>query len=242
MRNYLSAIYILLVVIITVGCKKEKGEIYSTDTLKIKKLTENTYIHISYLPTEKWGKVTCNGMVVIDNNEAIVVDTPVDNEVSKELINWIEQETKSTIKAVVPTHFHEDCLGGITTFHEKKISSYAGKKTIDLLKEQQPTHQFGNYIELPVGKNKITCEFLGEGHTKDNIVVYYATDKVLFGGCLVKALQANKGNLADANTNEWSSTVAKVKEKYNEAVWVIPGHGNEGSTDLLTYTIQLFKQ
>ncbi|WP_431165691.1 subclass B1 metallo-beta-lactamase [Tenacibaculum halocynthiae] len=248
MKNYFYSIGVILLFLIIVSCKKEidaSNEVYSSETLKLKQLTDNVYVHATFLDTESWGKVACNGMLVIDNNEAVVFDTPSENKVAKELITWIENQKKATIKAVIPTHFHVDCLGSLEVFHRKEIPSYASLKTIKLVKEQGtiiPLHGFHNNFELKVGKNKITCEFLGEGHTKDNIIGYYSKDKVLFGGCLVKTLKAKKGNLADANVKEWANTVNAVKAKYKDAKWVIPGHGNEGDTSLLNYTIALFKK
>ncbi|WP_299135435.1 subclass B1 metallo-beta-lactamase [uncultured Tenacibaculum sp.] len=248
MKNYFYRIGVILLFLITVSCKKEidaSNEVYSSETLKLKKLTDNVYVHTTFLDTESWGKVACNGMVVIDNNEAVVFDTPSKNKVAKELITWIENQKKATIIAVIPTHFHVDCLGSLEAFHHKEVPSYASLKTIKLAKEQGtiiPQHGFYNNFELKIGNNKIICEFLGEGHTKDNIIGYYSKDKVLFGGCLVKTLKAKKGNLADANVKEWSNTVNAVKGKYKDAKWVIPGHGNEGDTLLLNYTIALFKE
>ena len=40
--------------------------------------------------TESFGKVACNGMIVVDDDEAIVFDTPVNNEVSEELLKWLK--------------------------------------------------------------------------------------------------------------------------------------------------------
>ena len=57
---------------------------------------------------------------------------------------------------------------------------------------------------------------------------------------MVKSLNAGKGYLGDANVNEWSNTVEKVKNKFNKVEHVVPGHGLEGNTDLLDYTIDLF--
>lgn len=238
---------VLLLFLLTIGCKKEadkSNEVYSSETLKIRKLTDNVFMHITYLDTESWGKVACNGMLVIDSNEAVVFDTPSKSKVAKEFINWVENTKKATIKAVVPTHFHVDCLGSLNAFHDKEIPSYASLKTIKFAKKQDaiiPQHGFHNNFELKVGKNKIVCEFLGEGHTKDNIVGYYSKDKVLFGGCLVKTLKGEKGNLADANVKEWANTVDAVKEKYKDVKCVIPGHGKEGGIALLNYTIELFE-
>jgi hypothetical protein len=38
-------------------------------------------------------------------------------------------------------------------------------------------------------------KFFGEGHTKDNVVAYFLSEKILFGGCLLKELEASKGYL-----------------------------------------------
>ncbi len=58
---------------------------------------------------------------------------------------------------------------------------------------------------------------------------------------MVKAIEAGKGNLEDANANEWSKTVQKVKAKYPENTIVIPGHGKVGGIELLDFTIRLFE-
>lgn len=63
----------------------------------------------------------------------------------------------------------------------------------------------------------------------------------MFGGCLIKELDATKGFLGDANVSEWSNTVEKVKHQFPNVQIVIPGHGKIGGKDLLDYTIKLFK-
>lgn len=227
------------------ACKPNKANyIYESETLKIQQLTENTFVHISYLQTESFGNVPCNGMIVIDNGEALIVDTPTHDSSSKELLEWIENSLKVKPKGVVVTHFHADCLGGLNEFHNRQILSYASTKTIAWAKERNetvPQHGFDIYLELRVGNKKVVNEFLGEGHTRDNIVSYFPTDKVIFGGCLIKEVGAGKGNLADANVDGWSATVARITEKYADAVIVIPGHGKSGGQELLNYTLELFQ-
>ena len=64
----------------------------------------------------------------------------------------------------------------------------------------------------------------------------------MFGGCLIKEINATKGYLKDANTNSWSSTVEKVKMAYPNVKIIVPGHGRYGDKKLLEYTIELFKK
>ena len=63
----------------------------------------------------------------------------------------------------------------------------------------------------------------------------------MFGGCLIKELDANKGYLGDANVSEWSATVEKVKKEYPDVKIIVPGHGDYGDKKLLDYTINLFR-
>ncbi len=240
-------IYIAMVVISALfECHgQEKNYAYESETLLIEQLSENTFRHVSWLESERFGKVACNGMLVKDKGEALVFDTPVSGTVSQELITWIKESLKCEPKGIVVTHFHSDCLGGLAEFHRAGIPSYANNKTIELAKSVDvptlPQIGFHNFLESKVGNGIVRSEFFGEGHTKDNIVCYFPGDKVLFGGCLLKAMGAGKGNLDDANPDEWSVTVQKIQKKYGDAAIIIPGHGTPGGQELLEYTIELFK-
>lgn len=217
---------------------------YASENLIIHKISENVYQHISYLNTESFGKVPCNGMIVVNAEETVIFDTPTTEENSRELIDLLTKK-KYAIKAIVATHFHSDCLGGLSVFHENNIPSYALDKTIELTKKSIstiPENGFRKQLELNVKDKKIFAEYFGEGHTSDNIVGYFPDENVLFGGCLVKAMGAGKGNLEDANTNEWSKTLKKIKIKYPELHIVIPGHGETGGIELLDFSIELFQQ
>ena len=217
--------------------------VYESENLVVSQLTESTFVHISYLPTRRFGKVACNGLVVIDGTEAVIVDTPTTDSTATELIDWVQGELEKNVKAVVATHFHEDCLGGLNAFHERGIASYAYDSTQVLAQRHDapvPKHGFHDPLRLSVGDEEVICAFLGEGHTVDNSVCYVSGEQVLFGGCLVKAMGADEGNLEDANPNAWPTTIANVKHRFSNVAYVVPGHGNPGDSSLLNYTIQLF--
>ncbi len=227
------------------GCKAQKESfMYANDRLKVERLTNSTFRHISYITTQDFGKVACNGMMVVNSGKALIFDTPTNDQDSHELIDWVEKNLNAKVIGIVVTHFHDDCLGGLKAFHDRQIPSYASFKTIELARKDSaavPQNGFDSYLEIPIGDKKVVNEFFGEGHTKDNIVSYFAHEKVLFGGCLIKSLGASKGYLGDATTNEWSKTVLAIKDKYPYIKVVVPGHGNPGGSDLLTYTAELFK-
>lgn len=219
--------------------------IYQTENLLIKRLSKHIYVHTSFLKTEDFGKVACNGMLVVNENKGVVFDTPTGNKSSLELINFITKELKSEIVAIIPTHFHEDCTGGIKEFNKHNIPTYITKQTIGLLNNNgqslsKEVKEFEDNLILNLGSKKVYAEYFGEGHTRDNIVGYFPADNAIFGGCLIKSVGANKGYLGDANTTEWSMTVRKIKLKYKKPEIIIPGHGKWGNTELLEYTIKLF--
>lgn len=220
--------------------------VFESEELTIKKLTPHVFVHISYLTTKKYGKVPSNGMIALNKNEAIIFDTPASIKASNTLIKFVQNKLKATIKAVVPTHFHADCTAGIGSFIKAKIPVYAYQKTIDLLRENNNEYYsiiggFKGVLALDIGGKKIYAIYFGEGHTKDNIVIYFPAEKTLFGGCLIKEIGAEKGNLADANLAAWPKTIDKLLKKYPDLQFVIPGHGKSGGTELLTYTYKLFK-
>ena len=241
----------LLVILFIIGfeCKAQKRDvfkpknIYQSKDLIIKQIDKSSYEHISYSQTNDFGKVPCNGLIVRNNNEVIVFDTPIDDKSSQELIKWIKEELHCKINAIIPTHFHNDCLGGLKAFHDNAVPSYAYFKTIELAAENKyvvPQNSFRDSLNLKVGNENVIVKFFGEGHTKDNIVGYFPNENIMFGGCLVKELDAGKGYLGDANVAEWSTTVEQVKKSYPNVKTVVPGHGDFGNSKLLDYTIKLF--
>ncbi|CAM3317792.1 subclass B1 metallo-beta-lactamase [Aquirufa ecclesiirivi] len=219
-------------------------EVYHSDDLTIIQIAENAFVHTSFLQTNDFGKVPCNGMIIRDSKEVVVFDTPTNNKAADALIQYIQEKLQCKINAIIPTHFHDDCLGGLASFHEKKIPSYGNFSTIELTVANQvisPQNGFKDSQNLKLGNTFTTVTFFGEGHTKDNVVGYFPKEKILFGGCLIKELEATKGYLGDANVGAWSSTVEKIKQTYPDVRLVIPGHGKTGGRELLDYTIQLFK-
>jgi metallo-beta-lactamase class B len=219
--------------------------VYTSDNLIVKKLSGHVYLHTSFLNTNDFGRVECNGMIAVNGNEAVVFDTPADNAGSDELIKFVKENLNSQINGLVPTHFHEDCVGGLEVFFENEIPVYASNRTIQLLQKNnknysKPITGFNDSIALNIGDKTVFAKYFGEGHTSDNVIGYFPEDKAIFGGCLIKEIDATKGYLGDANVNAWSETVEKIRQKYPEVEIVIPGHGSTGGKELLDYTIMLF--
>ena len=242
---------LILIIVLGVTCihgqvvSNDKSKNYASNNLVIQEIANGVYVHTSFLKTDDFGNVPCNGMIVLAAGEAIIFDTPAENAVSQELIDWVEAQLECKVKAVIPTHFHADCLGGLDEFHKRGILSYANNLTIMLAElggATIPQIGFDDMLELNVGNKAVIVDFLGEGHTRDNVIGYFPDEQIMFGGCLVKELGAGVGYLGDATVNHWSLTGIKLKAKYPDTRLVIPGHGELGDASLLDYTIELFQQ
>ena len=246
----IKSLFIILFSFIILSCGSQHSnnftakEIYKSENLIITQISENAFIHTSFKQTNDFGNVPCNGLIVKNGTETIIFDTPTNDKSSEELIQWINKTLHAKINAVIPTHFHDDSLGGLQAFHNHHIPSYSYSKTVELAQQNNfviPQNSFSDSLILKVGNEKTITKFFGEGHTKDNTVAYFPSENILFGGCLLKELEASKGYLGDANVSTWSATVEKVKKEYPNVKIVVPGHGEYGNQKLRDYTITLFK-
>ncbi len=215
-----------------------------SDDLQIIQISQSVYIHKSFTNSEQFGRYSSNGLIFINNEEVLIADTPPSVNQSEVLLKWISDKNLK-VKAVVVNHHHEDALGGLEVFQKRNIQTYGYVGTTELAEEDgflSPTNTFSDSMMVSIGNEPVKAFYFGEAHTSDNIVLWLPNEHILFGGCMIKSLGSGKGNLADANVEEWSKTVQKVKNYFRDIKLVIPGHGNYGETDLLDYTIEMFRE
>ena len=95
-------------------------------------------------------------------------------------------------------------------------------------------------LTLSIAGKEIDIFHPGPAHTPDNIVVYFPKRRILFGGCMVRSLEATQiGTQSDADYDKWPESAETLLKKYSDARIVIPGHGLWGGLDLIRHTITL---
>ncbi len=217
-----------------------------SDDVEVIKMSDNTYMHVSYKKSEKWGRISANGLVYVNRNKAFLFDSPWNVEQTKVLISWIEDSLKAKVVGFVPTHWHEDCMGGLAYIKKKHIKSYANKMTIEIAKDKglpKPETGFQDSLMLKLGGKRIKCYYFGPAHSLDNIVVWIPSEELLFTGCLLKGIAyKNIGFTGDGDLNEYPNTLNKVLTKFPNAKIVIPGHGDSGDTELIHHNLKLLNQ
>jgi len=221
--------------------KYEKVKI--SNDLELIKLSENAYVHVSYLNLSNYGRTPANGLIFINGNEAFIFDSPWTDSLTMDLFSWIADSMKLKIVGFIPNHWHVDCMGGLGFIQHKKIETYANQMTIDIAKSKNlpiPAHGFKDSLQLKLGDKMINCYYLGAAHSLDNIVVWIPSEKILFAGCMVKSLNSKDlGNTADGDLIAYPKTIDKLINKFPNAKIVIPGHGKFGGLDLITHTKEL---
>ncbi|TGL33955.1 subclass B1 metallo-beta-lactamase [Leptospira koniambonensis] len=219
--------------------------IYGEDPkIQVSEIGKNVYVHTSY-KLLKDAYFPSNGLIIETEEGIVLVDTAWGEEQTSQLLDWISINLKKPVIAVIITHFHEDRAGGIEVLKKLDIPTYSGKRTISILKEEGkhlPEKLLKDRDLLIFGKTKIETFFPGAGHSKDNLVVWLPGSEILFGGCLVKSVEANEiGNTKDADLKEWPKTIHKLKKTFPKISILVPGHQSWGGKESLKRTLELLK-
>ena len=187
-----------------------------------------------------------NGLAVRTSEGVVLVDTAWTDEQTARLLKAIEARVGVRVTQAIGTHAHDDRIGGLNALKAAGIPVATGRLTRDLAVAQgfpAPRALKSPSDTLVVGGRRFEVFFPGAGHTRDNVVVWLPDAKVLFGGCLLKAMNTkSRGNVADADIEAWPASVGALARRYPQAVTVVPGHGPWGGPELLQHTIEVVRQ
>ncbi len=233
-RNRFCIIVIVMIFALTgssllAGTGQENETKTKTSQVELKRINDNFWVHISYQDFN--GKpFPSNGLVVVTDKGLLLIDTTWNDEQMENLMAQTEKKFKKKFVLAIITHGHHDRFGGINTLHKKGIE-VRSTPSISIAIDKagfKPPRPYYNPLggKENVGTTKVEILFPGEGHTYDNITVWFPQYHILFGGCLVKAENfKNLGNTEDASLRRWPDAINTLLKKYPSANTVIPGHG-----------------
>lgn len=185
-----------------------------------------------------------NGMVIVGDKRALMVDTAWTPDQTTLLLGLLSPLIDAKPIDLFITHFHNDRMGGIGVTASRGVISHAFERTV----AEAWMHNMGAIERtlapdaqvFDLGGRKVDVFYPGPGHTIDNAVAYDRESRTLFGGCMIRAAATTDlGNTADAVVGEWAASVGRVAARYPEAAVVIPGHGAFGGRSLLAHTVKL---
>lgn len=218
---------------------------YAQEPLKISNLTGDFYIFTTYRSFQG-EPFPSNGMYVLTKSGVVMFDTPWDTTQFQPLLDSIMARHHSKVVFALSTHSHNDRTGGLAFLREKGVKTYTSRLTDEIGAkngERRAACLFEKDTVFTIGQYTFQTYYPGEGHTRDNIVIWFADDRVLYGGCLIKSTEAtNLGYTAEANLEHWSEAIRILKKRYGNARFIIPGHQNWASTEALNHTLSLLKK
>jgi metallo-beta-lactamase class B len=199
------------------------------DTVWLGQLTPNVWLYtVSKILDEAPGYYPANGAIVVNGDHSIFIDTGWLPYQTVQILDAWKKLGKPPITTALVTHFHVDRLGGIPALQARGIPSYGNPLTIGLAIDTgfAPPKPLHDLEKMPVKFGNVEAFYPGPGHTLDNIVAWIPSDRVLFGGCLIKSTTSHGlGNVADANVAAWPTTMKTLAAQYPNPKHVIPGHG-----------------
>lgn len=217
--------------------------------ISVTPLNDQVYVHRSYGIYQNTA-ISSNGLIIKTNDGVVLVDTGWDTlddtDNTRQLLRWIADSLRQPVRLCIVTHAHDDRVGGIAELRRAGVRVVSTPQTArNAVKAgyEAPDGILPPDTTLTIGQVPIRCYFPGEGHTRDNIVVWLPTHRILHGGCFVKSVAVfGMGNLADANMNEWANSVRRVIARFGDARIVVPGHEAVSDSRALAHTLRLLEK
>ncbi len=217
----------------------------SDQNLVISHLTGDFYIYTTY-GSFKGNRVPSNSMYLVTTKGVVLFDTPWDSTQFQPLLDSIKFKHNKEVVLCISTHFHEDRTAGLEFYRRMGIKTYTSALTDSMSKirnEKRAEFLIQKDTIFTIGQHIFLTYYGGQGHSPDNIVIWFDKEKILYGGCLVKSTEANDlGNLSDANIKAWPVTIKNIQQSFRNPKYVIPGHLDWHDKASLTHTLHLIQQ
>lgn len=235
-------------IILTLTCIISLGTMYGQTgeaSLKISPLTGDFYIYTTY-NTYEGSKVPANGMYVVTPDGVVLFDTPWDTTQFQPLLDSIETRHHKKVVVCIATHWHSDKTAGLDYYKQQVIKTYTTVLTDELSKKNDKKRaEFlltGDTV-FHLAPYTFETYYPGEGHTADNIIIWFPAEKILYGGCLIKGADAeNLGYLGDANETAYATTLKRVEKKCARPRFIIISHSDWNDINSLKHSIQMAKK
>lgn len=217
----------------------------TAEKLKITPLTGDFYIYTTY-NTYQGNRLPAHGMYLVTSAGVVLFDTPWDSTQFQPLLDSIQLKHQKKVIICIATHWHSDRTEGLAYYKQKGIRTYTTVLTDELSKKNNKKRAeflLTSDTVFTAGDYSFETYYPGEGHTADNIIIWFSKERILYGGCLIKGADAeNLGFLGDANVNAYETTLKNVKQKCPDPNYIIVSHSDWNNNHSLQHSIKLAKK
>lgn len=186
-----------------------------------------------------------NAAFVVTPEGVVVIDALGSPALASRLLNEIAQITAKPVTHVVVTHYHADHIYGLQTFKSIGAKIIAHRAALNYLNSETARIRLENSREelapwinsqtkleeadqwidsetqITVGGVVFSIRPVGPSHTPEDVVVYLASEKVLFAGDLV--FRNRIPYVGQADSRQWIAALDSLLS-FDTAV-IVPGHG-----------------
>ena len=215
-------------------------------------LKPGVWQHTTYLDLMGFGPVPSNGLLVVDGESSLLVDTAWTEYQTAQILRWAAEVLGKPVRAAVVTHAHQDKMGGIAALNAAGIPSWANP----LSNELAPKHDLlpatnalmfdANGWATDAGATALAplkIYFPGGAHTRDNITVGLPALGLAFGGCMIKASDSpTLGNLADADTAAYAQSVRNFGAAFSDASLIVMSHSPPEGRKAIARSLELAEE
>ncbi|GAA4040099.1 subclass B1 metallo-beta-lactamase [Parerythrobacter jejuensis] len=232
-----------------IAVQEAERDVVRFGDISFTKLADGVWQHTSYLDLPGIGPVPSNGLLVVDGDRTLLVDTAWTDAQTDLILRWAETVLTKPVSTALVTHAHKDKMGGIAALHQANIATWAHPVTnvdgpANGFEPARNTFRFnGDGWATGAGAasfSPLKIYYPGGAHTADNITVGIPAKSIAFGGCMIKASSSRTlGNLADAVPEAYAQSVRNFDAAFPDAAIIAMSHSPAESRKAIARTIDL---
>lgn len=199
----------------------------STAAASVEKIGPDLYAYISDNDSSS------NSTFLVGDNGILVVDTGLNADEGRKLLEEIRKVSPLPVRWIVNTHYHPDHRGGNSVVGPDAVivsTAYTRQQVLKGNQEQKrqerqpPDYQLNENLKgeitLFVGEHEVRIYHPGPAHTRGDLVVYFADQHAVATGDLF--LTNSCPYMDDGDLDNWIVALDDVLEL--PAEHVVPGH------------------
>jgi metallo-beta-lactamase class B len=206
--------------------------------VSIRRLSGRVFLHSS-----RDGGLSTNGLIVGAREGTLLVNTAPSTAQTEAILRWVIETQRRPVRLAIITTADAARMGGLLALIDAQIPVHASWRTEERAKQAQlgwtPDHfGFDSEAHIRAGDHSLQLFFPGEGASPDNLAVWVPEERVLYGGQLILPEAAPRTPLAPDVARSWARALRRVRGRFPDPDWVVPGTGEPGGPELVEETLR----
>jgi len=206
--------------------------------VSIRRLSGSVFLYAS-----RDGALSTNGLIVGALEGTLLVNTAPSPAQTDAILRWVTETQRRPVRLAILTTADAARMGGLLALIDAQIPVHASWRTERRARDGQlgwtPDHfGFESEAHIRAGDHSLQLYFPGEGASPDNLAVWVPEERVLYGGDLVLAEGAARPLLPADTARSWARALRRVRGRFPDPEWVVPGTGEPGGPELVEETLR----